>query len=75
MSKLIKIYKDLKTQNNDKIYLFKSGIFYIFLDEAAKEMSKTFNFKLTNLNDEFVKCGFLITLNIYICKIIKHGVN
>lgn len=58
MSKLIKIYKNLKNQNNDRIYLFKSGIFYIFLDEDAKEMSKIFNFKLTKLNDEFVKCGF-----------------
>lgn len=58
MSKLIKMYKNLKTQNSEKIYLFKSGIFYIFLDEDAREMSKALDFKLTNLNDEFVKCGF-----------------
>ena len=58
MSKLIKMYKNLKTQNSEKIYLFKSGIFYIFLDEDAREMSKALDFKLTSLNDEFVKCGF-----------------
>lgn len=58
MSKLIKIYKTLKQQNTEKLYLFKSGIFYIFLDEDAIKMSKEFKFKLTNLNDEFVKCGF-----------------
>lgn len=58
MSKLIKMYKDLKEKDNKTMYLFKSGIFYIFLDEDAKEMSKVLDFKLTNLNTEYVKCGF-----------------
>ena len=33
---------------------------YIFIGEDAKEMSEVFNFKLTNLNDQYVKCGFPI---------------
>ena len=58
MSRLIELYKSLKSTNGNKLYLFKSGIFYIFLDEDAKIMSNVFNFKLTNLNSEYVKCGF-----------------
>lgn len=58
MSKLIELYKSLKSTNSNKLYLFKSGIFYIFLDEDAKIMSNVFKFKLTNLNSEYVKCGF-----------------
>lgn len=58
MSKLIELYKSLKSTNSNKLYLFKSGIFYIFLDEDAKIMNNVFNFKLTNLNSEYVKCGF-----------------
>ena len=48
----------MKNQNSKKIYLFESGIFYIFLDEDARKMSKAFNFKLTHLNESYVKCGF-----------------
>jgi DNA mismatch repair ATPase MutS len=58
MSKLINIYKQLKQQDSETLYLFKSGIFYIFLDEDAKKISKEIDLKLTNLNDDFVKCGF-----------------
>lgn len=58
MSKLINIYKQLKQQDNETLYLFKSGIFYIFLDEDAKLISSLFNLKLTNLNSVVVKCGF-----------------
>jgi DNA mismatch repair ATPase MutS len=61
MSKLINIYNQLKQQDNETLYLFKSGIFYIFLDEDAKKISKEINLKLTNLNDNFVKCGFPAT--------------
>lgn len=58
MSKLIKIYEDLKKQNSEKIYLFKSGMFFIFIGKDAEEMSAIFNFKLTHLNEQYVKCGF-----------------
>ena len=58
MSKLLNNYVKLKSKNSSKIYLFKSGIFYIFLDEDAKLMSQVLNLKLTNLNENTVKCGF-----------------
>ncbi len=58
MSKLYDIYKKLKNENNETIYLFKSGVFYICLDDDAKILSKIYNLKLTNLNVDIVKCGF-----------------
>ena len=58
MSKLFKNYISLKSQDCNKFYLFKSGIFYIFLDDDARAMSQQFGFKLGNLNDSVVKCGF-----------------
>ena len=51
-------YVSLKIKDSSKLYLFKSGIFYIFLDEDAKLISSKFNLKLTNLNSMIVKCGF-----------------
>ena len=61
MSKLYNMYNELKKQDSDFIYLFKSGIFYIALDQDAYTLSKFFNFKITNFNDTIVKCGFPCT--------------
>ena len=58
MSTLYNRYLQLKQEKCDVYYLFKYGIFYIFLDDDAKDISKLFNFKLTNLNASVVKCGF-----------------
>ena len=58
MRKLYNSYLTLKNQDKETIYLFKSGIFFIALDEDAYKLSEIFNFKLGNLNDEIVKCGF-----------------
>ena len=58
MSKLYNTYLELKKQDEEIIYLFKSGIFFIALDNDAYALSKIFNFKLTNLTDTVVKCGF-----------------
>ena len=51
-------YLKRKKEDSNKYYLFKSGLFYIFLDEDAKYISKTSLLKLTNLNNDIVKCGF-----------------
>jgi len=59
MSKLYKKYQELKNIKDER-YLFKVGIFYIFIDEDAKEMSKLLNLKCVNLNDNVLKCGFSI---------------
>lgn len=58
MSKLYEKYVKLKRENSEDVYLFKSGIFYLFLDDDAKKVSEKLNLKLVNLNDEIVKCGF-----------------
>ncbi len=58
MSKLIDMYESLKEQNPNLIYLFKSGIFYLFLDDDAKTVAPILNLKLTNLNQSTLKCGF-----------------
>lgn len=58
MSKLLTKYQELKRQDSNKLYVFKSGIFYLFLQEDAKTMSPILNLKVTNLNETTVKCGF-----------------
>ena len=42
MSKLYEKFLELKKANNNKIYLFKSGIFYIGLSEDAKVISELY---------------------------------
>lgn len=64
MSKLYENYLFLK--NNDEnssntLYLFKSGIFFIFLDDDAKIASRLLHLKLTCLTEKVVKCGFPIS--------------
>ena len=51
-------YIELKGQNNNKLYLFKSGIFYIFLEDDAIKINKYINLKLTNFGSNHIKCGF-----------------
>ena len=58
MSKLYKNYMLLKLQDSDKFYLFKCGIFYVFIDNDAYVMSKILGLKLTDLNPSIKKCGF-----------------
>ena len=55
MSKLYVEYLKLKNKDINKVYLFKSGIFYIALEEDAKKLSELFDFKLTNLNESVIK--------------------
>ena len=58
MSKLYNSYLELKKKNSNSIYLFKSGIFFIALDEDAKTLSNLFNLKLSNFTPTVIKCGF-----------------
>lgn len=63
MSKLYNKYLELKAKNpnSSTLYLFKSGIFYIFLDKDAEIISSLLPLKLTKLNDSVFKCGFPVT--------------
>ena len=58
MSKLYQKYQQLKKENPEKCYLFKSGIFYIFLEDDAKTLGPMLSLKITTVNDSVVKCGF-----------------
>lgn len=40
------------------MYLMKSGIFYIFIDEDAEEMSRLTKLKCVPLTGHIMKCGF-----------------
>ena len=59
MSKIYNKYLELKkSQKEETLYLFKAGIFYIFIEKDAEKISTLLNLKLTNLNDNIKKCGF-----------------
>ena len=58
MSKIYEKYIELKTQDKEKVYLIKSGMFYIAVDEDAKLLSDKIYLKLTNLTKNIKKVGF-----------------
>ena len=61
MSKLYEKYKTLKQEKSSQIlYLFRYGIFFIFLEDDARLVSQALGLKLGKLNDTVVKCGFPI---------------
>lgn len=63
MSKLYDTYKYCKKNNNEEntLFLFKAGMFYLFIDEDAIIASKILSLKLTYLNNTVLKCGFPTT--------------
>jgi len=61
MSKLEKQYEQLKAKSNDTIYMIRSGIFYVFLNEDAKVINKSIGLKIIDLGPNIVKCGFPIS--------------
>ena len=74
MSKLYSKYLSLKKENDFTIYLFKSGIFYLFIEDDAKTMSPLLQLKLSNLSPTVFKCGFPVTsLEKYLPLIEKIG--
>ncbi len=58
LSKLYDKYLELKKENDDKLYLFKSGLFYVFLEDDALKISRITTLKCTQLTPKVVKCGF-----------------
>ncbi len=58
MSNLYEKYLKLKKENDKKLYLFKSGNFYLFIDEDAKKISQITTLKTTILSGATIKCGF-----------------
>ncbi len=60
MSKLYNKYCELKQKDFSKIYVLKSGIFYLLLADDAEQYGRKLGLKLTKLNDQINKCGFPI---------------
>ena len=58
MSKLSDKYKIKKEEDSAKVYIFKSGIFYIALNEDAKLLNEKLGLNITDFGLEFIKCGF-----------------
>lgn len=67
MSKLYEKYKVLKENNPEQLYLFKVGVFYIFLDEDAKMVSDALGLKCTHLNENIMKSGIFRKIFAFIC--------
>lgn len=58
MGRIYDKYLELKDIDNKYLYLFKSGSFYIFLDDDARVVSKVTLLRLTKYSNDIVKCGF-----------------
>lgn len=61
MSKLLKKYNELKSKDNNKIYIFKVGIFYNIFNKDADIVSKALGLKITQLSDSLYKVGFPVS--------------
>lgn len=58
MSKIYNEYLRSKKENPNKLYLFHSGKFYIFIDEDAILINQYVVLRKTRFTKEVDKCGF-----------------
>lgn len=58
MSKIYAKYLELKHNDSEKLYLFHSGKFYIFIAEDADVINQYVVLKKTKFTKEICKCGF-----------------
>ena len=71
MSKLYSKYLEQKALNPDILYLFKSGIFYMALNEDANRLSDALSLKVTNITDKLYKCCFPVSKSDYYFKTLE----
>ena len=71
MNTLYSEYLSLKADEPNSLFLFKSGAFYIFLDEDAKFASKSLGLKLTKFGKDTVKCSIAESSLIQYSNILK----
>jgi len=72
MSKIYDKYLELKKIDESKMYLFKCGNFYIFLDDDATKINEYVVLKITNFAKNVTKCGFPITSLESYMKVFKN---
>ena len=58
MSKLYNEYLRLKTEDDNKLYLFKCGKFYIFIADDCDLINEYVVLKKVLLTKDIYKCGF-----------------
>lgn len=71
MSKLYSKYSELKNNNPSTLYLFKSGIFFIAIQDDAQVLSQELNLRLTNLNEDIIKCGFPVSREEHYIRLLQ----
>lgn len=58
MSKIYNKYLELKRENSDKLYLFHSGKFYIFIADDVDTINQYVVLRRTKFTNNISKCGF-----------------
>ncbi len=71
MSKLYSKYLEQKALNPNRLYLFKSGIFYMALNEDANRLSDALSLKVTNITEKLYKCCFPVSKSDYYFKTLE----
>ena len=71
MSKLYSKYLEQKALNQNELYLFKSGIFYMALNEDANRLTDALSLKVTNITDKLYKCCFPVSKSDYYFKTLE----
>lgn len=75
MSKIIEKYNELKEKNNNKMYMFKSGKFYIFIKDDCDRINEYVVLKKTKFSNTY-KCGFPdIALDDYLRVFKNHNLD
>lgn len=76
MSKLYEVYKKLKNDYSDTVYLFQKWHFLYCIRRGCNFLSNKINLKLTNLNPSVVKCGFpSASLDKYVTLFKSNNIN
>ncbi len=76
MNKIYNEYKRLKLIDSSKLYLFKCGKFYIFIDEDVDIINEYVVLKKVRFGNDTYKCGFPNNvLNNYLKVFKNHNLN
>ena len=71
MSKLYSKYLEQKALNPNILYLFKSGIFYMALNEDANRLSDALSLRVTNITEKIYKCCFPVSKSDFYFKTLE----
>lgn len=76
MSKIVEKYEELKQVDSSKLYLFKSGKFYIFIGDDCDYINEYIVLKKTKFSGEYCKCGFPVdSIDNYLRVFNNHNLN